>query len=99
MAMTEMRSAQRFPFQWPVELKNGSGRTRDISASGMYLETEVAVEQGEQIRFSVLLPQQNGVARRLHCEGRAVRIVRNQSGNFGIGVAVNIFTFNGGLEH
>jgi len=94
MAVTESRSAPRFPFQWPVELKNGSGKTRDISASGMYLESDVPVEQGEQLRFSVLLSQQDGASRCLQCEGRAVRVERRGEGYFGVGVALQLFNFS-----
>lgn len=89
----EGRVAARFPVAWPVKLANGAGRTRDISATGMYLESDVAVIPNELIHFSVMLPQRGGLAEQLRCEGRAVRVEWYESGWFGVGVALLWFRF------
>jgi len=59
---SERRQAPRFPYQAPVEIEWGSARlrarTRDISASGMFLESEdvLWVGAGFRARLAVERP-------------------------------------------
>jgi len=59
---TERRKAPRFPYQAPVEIEWGSARlrarTRDISASGMFLELDdvLWVGAGFRARLAVERP-------------------------------------------
>lgn len=89
------RAAPRFKVRWPVELEDGSGRTRDISATGMYLECDIRVTPGTLLKFAVMLPRHRGIAEKLECLGRVVRQERHGAGGFGIGVELQGFHFTG----
>lgn len=94
-AGVESRAASRFRVRWPVELENGNGRTRDISATGMYLESDIRVAPGTLLKFAVMLPRHRGIAEKLECLGRVVRQERHGAGGFGIGVELQGFHFTG----
>ena len=69
----EMQSAKRYPVTWPVEFEaGGTGTTRDLSAYGARIETDLELKQGP-IRLSVRVPERPGGPTRLVCEGRVVR--------------------------
>lgn len=82
------RVAQRFQVRWLVRLESGSGMTRDISASGIYFESEMPFGAGDAIQFAVMLPAEDGIAEKLECEGRAVRVELLSNGLYGVGVAL-----------
>lgn len=88
----EARAAPRYPVRWPVRLRQGEAVTRDISASGMYLESEVELVAGDAVEFDVILPRHRGVTEILHCLGRAVRVER-LGAHFGLGVSLNSYRF------
>lgn len=68
----EKRSARRHPLSVPVVFETGKGRTRDMSATGIYFETESEVELGP-IQFAVTLDT-SGDHELLQCEGQVIRI-------------------------
>jgi hypothetical protein len=84
----ERRHLQRNPLVLPVELESGTGQTRDISASGVFFETDQSFAIGSPISFSLVLAHMHGEAPlRLQCEGKIVRIER-RSGKVGVAVAI-----------
>jgi hypothetical protein len=69
------RAAQRTKVAVPVALENGTGVTRDISQTGVYLKTSAAFTPGDTIRLTLELeyavpdgPMQ------FQCVGRVVRV-------------------------
>ncbi len=80
--------AQRFKLTLPVQWKNGAGVTRDISTSGIFIETEAAQSVGARIGLSVDFGHTA-----IHCEGRVVR-VEKLNGKFGIAVELTSYSFH-----
>jgi hypothetical protein len=56
--------------------KRGKGVTRDISAKGLYLETETPPPVGSSIKLDVVLPRVRGMLKNLRMKamGRVVRV-------------------------
>lgn len=80
------RREERVSTALPVILENATGITSDVSASGVYFETEAALSVGSAIRFTLELDSPRGKML-LNCSGR---IVRTESRNSRLGVAVKI---------
>lgn len=70
----------------PVRLGMATGMTRDVSASGIFFETEASDSLGDMISFTVEFDTPGG-KRMLRCQGDVVRI---EPRNTGVGVAVKI---------
>lgn len=78
----------------PVELQNGNGVTRDVSASGVFFETDVSFSARTGIIFSLLLEHADPAGPiRLHCHGEVVRVERVHD-KFGVAVAIDQHRFN-----
>ena len=84
----ERRQAPRFPLALAVRLEHGEGRTRDVSASGLFVATQGSFSLGASITFVLELEHADPTGP-LHvtCEGRIVRV---EPGPDAIGVAVSI---------
>lgn len=67
------RGADRFDTELPVELEGIPGFTRNISASGIYFETETTREPGSNVNFTVEV-NIRGRKLNLQCEGEVVRV-------------------------
>jgi hypothetical protein len=83
----ERRKVERYKLALPVQLKNGTGTTCDISTSGILFETASAYAIGETIRLSLNFDHET-----LQCEGRVVR-VEPRNGQFGIAVELMSYVF------
>src|SRR5213594_1712240 len=100
--ITERRQASRIRVELPVEVmlpeqpeqsETRRGITRDVSASGMFYETEHVLPFGEQIRVVLLLEQGlPALPLRVLCEGRVVR-VEPREGKAGVAVAFTSYRF------
>jgi hypothetical protein len=82
----EKRRDERIFTALPVKLETATGITRDVSASGVFFETEVTYALGSEISFAVELGTPGG-RMVLKCEGEIVRIERRDAR---VGVAVKI---------
>ena len=82
----EKRSGERVCTALPVRLGAATGMTRDVSASGIFFETEAADAMGDLISFTVEFDTPRG-KRMLKCKGDVVRIEPRDAR---IGVAVKI---------
>lgn len=71
-----------------IELDGGSGETRNVSASGIYFMTDVPLEEGAPLRFTLRFKRASGGPFVLHGEARVVRIERVGS-EFGVGAAIS----------
>jgi hypothetical protein len=100
--ITERRQASRIRVELPVEVtppdqsETRSEITRDVSASGMFYETEHVLPLGAPIR--VVLPLERGLPEeslRVLCEGRVVR-VESREGKAGVAVAFTSYRFEPG---
>ena len=78
----EQRAAQRFDATLPVMVAGMPGETHNISAHGVYFETDAQQRVGALVNFTVeytLL----GRKHRLLCEGKVLR-VEEQGGRVGV---------------
>jgi hypothetical protein len=67
--------------------------TRNISASGVFFETDQAFSTGDPIRLTVLLePKCTGSPICLHCQGEIMRAERQQE-KIGFAVAFTSYRF------
>jgi PilZ domain len=83
----ERRKGERYKLALSVQLKNGTGITRDISTSGVFFETESAHSVGEMIRLFLNFEHET-----LQCEACVVR-VESRHGRFGVAVELTSYVF------
>jgi PilZ domain-containing protein len=82
------RLEERFESVMPIELENGSGETRNFSASGIYFVTDVALVEGAPVSFMLRFKRASGGPFLLRGEARVVRLER-LGGKFGVGATVS----------
>lgn len=80
------RKEERVEAELPVSLGSARGTTRDISATGVFFETDTAYAMGSEISFSVELNAPGGKMM-LKCQGRIVR-VENRGGKIGMAAKI-----------
>ena len=80
----EQRRQERLGAALPVRLGKAAGTTRDVSASGVFFETDAAYHRGSRIHFEINLETPWGKAV-CDCNGRIVRVERHD-GSVGIAV-------------
>jgi PilZ domain len=80
----ERRRGERFKLAL-LQLKNGTGITRDISTSGILFETENPYSIGGTIRLSLHFEHET-----LQCEAQVVRV---EPRNGQVGVAVELMSY------
>lgn len=85
----ERRKTVRYRISLPVEMENGSGRTRDIGQSGVFFETDQPAVLGRVIPFSIMLAHAcPGTPFRFRGEGPIVRI-EERSSTTGVAAALS----------
>jgi hypothetical protein len=82
----EQRGAARFDTQIPVQTDAGAGTTQNISAQGVYFETDVEPHAGALVNFFIEY-RLHGRKHRLLCEGKVVRV---EPHNGRVGVAARL---------
>lgn len=83
----EQRREERVPASLPVKLAGDeTGLTRDVSASGIFLEFDASYAPGTTISFSVDFETPGG-RMVLNCQGEIVRMERRDS-RIGVGVKI-----------
>jgi len=80
--VAEARTGKRFPLHLPIKIHNEdstaemSGMTGDLSAAGVYIRADAALDVGSPVEFEITLPpevtggKENVV---IQCRGRVVR--------------------------
>jgi hypothetical protein len=80
--VTEARTGKRFPLHLPIKIHKedtaveSSGMTGDLSAAGVYIRADAALEVGSPVEFEITLPPEvtggkDNVV--IQCRGRVVR--------------------------
>lgn len=80
----EKRAGERLGTALAVNLGKKHGVTRDVSASGVFFETDAAYRRGSRIHFEISLDTPWGKAI-CDCRGKIVRVQR-RDGTVGIAV-------------
>ena len=86
-ARAERRLSTRYPASLVVEMEDGKGVTRNVSASGVYLETREQPTMGAPIHFTLILEHATPAPIRLACVGSVVRVEPRENG-FGVALAI-----------
>lgn len=88
--MIEHREAGRFNMPMFVILAQGTGRTRNLSATGVYFETDLCDNKVDDLMTFHLFfnESENDLSWVLRCSGKIIRIEPLKTG--GIGIAVNM---------
>ena len=80
--MSEHRTGKRFPLELPIKIHQGesggnaSGITGNLSAAGVYIRAESALEVGSPVEFEITLPPDMTGGKDdvvIQCRGRVVR--------------------------
>jgi hypothetical protein len=83
----ERREAARYALALTLDFDAGTGITRDISALGLFFETDAPVAVGDSGRFALRDVDSTPAGIAVTCEGRVVRVERN-GGRHGVAVIV-----------
>lgn len=95
---TERRAARRLPLHVPVfvtvtegGIKDHAAVTRNVSASGVFLEMESPLPEGTEIEFTLTLPPEitHSGSIRVHCLGTVVRVEHGERA--GVAAAIDEF--------
>jgi hypothetical protein len=73
-----------------VALDGGNGVSRNLSASGIYFETEVPLRAGASVSFSMDFASPEGHPVRMFCAGWVIR-TEQLEGRIGAGVRIDEF--------
>lgn len=102
--MTDVRTGTRFPVKLAVKVAGNQGErdeqlgtTKNMSAAGIYLLVDRALEVGSTMEFEVTVPAElvNAPADvRLHCSGRVIRNEVAPEGNkTGVACVIDTYEF------
>jgi hypothetical protein len=86
VSSSDQRTAVRFDASMPVQISGTAGHTQNISAHGVYFETDVEQRVGALVNFTVEFTLY-GEKHTLLCEGKVIRV--DQHGDR-IGVAARL---------
>ena len=87
--MSEARTGKRFPLELPIKIHKAdeagqaSGVTGNLSAAGVYIRADAALEVGSNVEFEIVLPPEVTGAKEnvtVQCKGRVVRTDEPASG-------------------
>jgi PilZ domain len=80
--VTEARTGKRFPLHLPIKIHKEdatietAGMTGDLSAAGVYIRADAALEVGSPVEFEITLPPEVTGGKDdvvIQCRGRVVR--------------------------
>ena len=80
--MSEARTGKRFPLHLPIKIHSedsaadASGMTGNLSAAGVYIRADSALEVGSPVEFEITLPPEVTGGKEdvtIQCRGRVVR--------------------------
>jgi hypothetical protein len=80
------RRDERISTQFPVSVNGTAGKTRDISASGIFFELDQDTKLGSKIHFSVQLDTPGGLLNMV-CEGEVIRLEK-RDGKLGVAAKI-----------
>jgi PilZ domain len=87
--VAEARTGKRFPIKLPIKIHKAeegsehSGTTGNLSAAGVYIKADAALDVGSNVEFEITLPPEVTGAKEnvvVQCKGRVVRTDETNSG-------------------
>lgn len=103
--MSEARTGKRFPLELPIKIHKpdasgeSSGMTGNLSAAGVYIRANAALDVGSPVEFEIALPPEMTGAKEnviIQCRGRVVRTDEQTSGTAnvrGVGCVIDSYEF------
>lgn len=79
--MKEQRTNERFNLCCLVTFREGRGWSRDISTTGIYFSTKLALKESEMIQLTIHLNQEPNV----QCKGKVMR-TEQRTDDYGVAV-------------
>ena len=88
--VSESRTGKRFPLELPIKIHKAeesgqhAGVTGNLSAAGVYIRADAALEVGSNVEFEISLPPEVTGAKEpviVQCRGRVVRADEPVAGN------------------
>ena len=88
--VSDARTGKRFPLELPIKIHkqdsggDSSGVTGNLSAAGVYIRANEALEVGSPVEFEIALPPEMTGAKEnvvIQCRGRVVRTDEPASGS------------------
>ena len=86
------RKDERYGADLTVRFEGGEGAVRNVSASGIYFLTDVALKEGQPVRFTLDFESFPSGPISVNCIARIVR-VEEQGARKGIAAAISSFEF------
>jgi hypothetical protein len=86
------RKDERFGTELSVRLEGGEGIVRNVSASGIYFVTDVALEEGQPVKFTLDFQNFPTGPISVNCIARIVR-VEGQGARRGVAASISSFEF------
>lgn len=93
MNLVAGRQEERFDTTLAVRLEQGGAVARNVSANGIYFLTDVAVEAGATVQFTLDFLHFPGGPIQVNCVARVVR-VEQQGAQKGVAAAIQSFEFH-----
>jgi hypothetical protein len=88
------RKEERFDTELMVKLEGGGeGVGRNVSASGIFFVTDVALEEGQPVKFTLEFQDFPSGPVEVNCSARVVRVEEQGTGR-GIAVWIDSFEFH-----
>jgi hypothetical protein len=86
------RKEERFLTQLPIKLEGGAGEVRNVSASGIYFVTDVALKEGQPVKFTLEFLDFPSGPLAVNCLARIVRL-EEQGTRRGVAASISSFEF------
>ena len=105
--MSEARTGKRFPLHLPIKIHSedsaadASGMTGNLSAAGVYIRADAALEVGSPVEVEITLPPEVTGGKEdvtIQCRGRVVRTDEPNAGitpgdNRGVACVIDSYEF------
>lgn len=86
------RKEERFTTELPIKIEGGEGVVRNVSANGIYFVTDVALKEGQPVKFTLEFLDFPSGPLAVNCLARIVRVEEQGTGQ-GVGASISSFEF------
>jgi hypothetical protein len=87
------RIEERFETELTMKLEGGEGLARNVSASGIYFVTDVALRVGQPVKFTLQFEHFPSGPIAVNCVARVVRL-EERGARRGVGASISSFEFH-----
>ena len=87
------RKEERFATEILIKLEGGEGVARNVSASGIYFVTDVALKEGQPVKFTLEFQSFPSGPIAVNCVAHVVRL-EEQGARRGVGASISSFAFH-----